>query len=642
MQAQLLVGPSYAVRAAGYGSGVSRDPKAATTVEITLQELLDEIARDGGDLAALLRRYSDEGALTPERIAELRTEATTMFTGLRTSGNLSEADVATLESLADAMEGLAAEDTHLTEAAAAAQARVDEIAARAGIDATAAPAEGEGDDADAEGDGEGGEAGPGTADAPPADAPPADAPPADAPPVDEQTPEQLAAAANRAQRRRVDLAAVARRVRRPEPPAEREGERGISDVLVAAAGVTGMEVGTGYNGWEDLGRAIENRMVGYANGRVQGRHRNGIAVLRKEFDPSLVASGENDNAVLDHAVDESRLPGGSLLAAAGWCAPSEQTYDLCDLPCAYEGLASFPEIVASRGGIRWTEGLDFCDIYNSPGFFHFTEAQMAATPRPDKPCMEIPCPDFSECRLDVDGLCVTGDILQRRGYPETVAQFTQGVLCAHAHKMNAWKLQQVVAGSVNDGIVGSGCSGATASILEAIELEVEAYKYRRRSSRATTLEMLAPYWVRGVIRADLSRRNGVELLSVSDEQINQWFTQRGVRVDWVYDWQDLTSCALPGPDNTIAAWPTEVEFIIYEAGTWVAATLDVITLDTIYDSTLLRQNKYTQLFTEEGICMIRRCNQSRRFTVPICADGSTGAQISCDCSVAGPFLADVS
>lgn len=619
------------------GRAFSRDPKAATTVEITLQELLDEIARDGGDLATLLRRYSDEGALTQERIAELRTEASTAFQTLRTSGNLSENDVAQLETLADAIEGLTAEDTHLAEAAAEAAARVEAIAARAGITDTATPAEGEGDEGgegdDAGDDAEGtGDAGDGGGETPPADAPPADGG-GEPTPAEQAAADQLAAAASaaRSQRRRVDLAQVARRTRRPEPPAA-DVQRGISDVLVAAAGVPGMEVGTGFSGWDDVGRAIEARTLGFANGRTLGRHRNGLAVLRKEFDQSLMASGENDNEVLERAVDETRLPNGSLLAAGGWCAPSEQTYDLCDLPCAYEGLASFPEIVASRGGIRWTEGLDFCDIYNSPGFFHFTEAQMAATPRPDKPCMEIPCPEFSECRLDVDGLCVTGDILQRRGYPETIAQFVQGVLCAHAHKMNAWKLQQVVAGSTNDGIVGSGCSGATASILEAIELEVEAYKYRRRSSRATTLEMLAPYWVRGVIRADLSRRNGVELLSVTDEQINAWFTQRGVRPDWVYDWQDITSCALPGPDNTIAAWPTEVEFIIYEAGTWVAATLDVITLDTIYDSALLKQNKYTQLFTEEGICMIRRCNQSRRFTVPICADGSTGAQIACACS----------
>lgn len=606
-------------------------------MEITLQELLNELARDGGNLAEWLRNHTSEGNLSQEQIGQLRTEATEMFQGLRTSGNLSEADVATLESLADAIEGLNAEDAHLVEVAAEQADRIAAIANRAGLADTVTDPEG-GDDADADdadgdagGDGDAGDEGDAAEDGGDVDAGATEV--AGEP---HSTPEQLAAAAAATRRRRVDLAAVARRARRPEPPAgegSSEPERTITDVLVAASGVPGMEGGAGYRSWHDVGMAFENRMKGFASGRVRGRHRNGLAVLRKEFPDELVASGADDNEVLERAVDESRLEGGSLLAAGGWCAPSEQTYDLCDLPCAYEGLASFPEVLAARGGIRFSKGIDFCDVYNSPGFFHFTEAQMAGTPRPDKPCMEIPCPTFEDVRLDVDGLCITGDILQRRGYPESVAQFTEGALCAHAHKMNAWKLQQVISGSINDGVVGGGCTGATASILEAISLEVETEKNRRRSTRALTLELIAPFWVKEVIKADLSRRNGVDLLNVTDAMITAWFTARGVRADFVYDWQDLAGCATPpGPDVPVLAWPTQVEFIIYRPGTWVAATLDVITLDTIYDSALLKQNKFIQLFTEEGIQMINRCYDSRRFTVPICADGSTGAQLACACT----------
>ena len=605
-------------------------------MEITLQELLDELARDGGNLAEWLRNHTNEGNLSPEQIGQLRTQAAEMFQGLRTSGNLSEADVATLESLADAIEGLNVEEAHLTEVATEQADRVAAIAARAGIDnTTVTDPEGDGDDADADGEGDAdGDAG----DDGDADAGAGDGDAGGGDPVEGEqhsTPEQLAAAAAATRRRRVDLAAVARRTRRPGPPAEDQDaapERGLTDVLVAASGVPGMEGGAGYQSWDDVGRAFERRMTSFSNGHVRGRQRNGLAVIHKDFPAELIASGADDTEVLERAVDESRLPEGSLLAAGGWCAPSETAYDLCDLPCAYEGLASFPEVVAARGGIRFTKGLDFCDIYNAAGFFHFTEAQMAGSPRPDKPCMEVPCPSFEDHRLDVDGLCITGDILQRRGFPETVAQFTQGALCAHAHKMNAWKLQQVIAGSINDGVVGGGCTGATASILEAISLEVETEKNRRRSTRALVLEMQAPFWVKEVIKADLSRRNGVDMLNVTDAMITAWFTARGVRVDFVYDWQDLTNCAAPGPDNTVKAWPTEVEFIIYRPGTWVAATLDVITLDTIYDSALLKQNKFIQLFTEEGIQMVNRCFDSRRFTVPICADGSTGAQLACACT----------
>ena len=42
---------------------------------------------------------------------------------------------------------------------------------------------------------------------------------------------------------------------------------------------------------------------------------------------------------------------------------------------------------------------------------------------------------------------------------------------------------------------------------------------------------------------------------------------------------------------------------------------DIITLDTVYDSTLLAQNKTTQLFTEQGILAAKTCFDSRVYTI---------------------------
>jgi len=77
--------------------------------------------------------------------------------------------------------------------------------------------------------------------------------------------------------------------------------------------------------------------------------------------------------VIRRAVDQSRLPGGSLVAAGGWCAPSEILYDLLELETD-DGLISVPEIGISRGGIQWTTGPDFSTIYSETGFT-FSELQ---------------------------------------------------------------------------------------------------------------------------------------------------------------------------------------------------------------------------------------------------------------------------
>jgi len=51
----------------------------------------------------------------------------------------------------------------------------------------------------------------------------------------------------------------------------------------------------------------------------------------------------------------------------------------------------------------------------------------------------------------------------------------------------------------------------------------------------------------------------------------------------------------------------------------------VIRLDTLYDSTKLKTNQYTALFSEEGILVAKRGHDSRKYTVPLDPYGRTGA-----------------
>jgi ABC-type arginine transport system permease subunit len=102
----------------------------------------------------------------------------------------------------------------------------------------------------------------------------------------------------------------------------------------------------------------------------------------------------------------------------------------------------------------------------------------------------------------------------------------------------------------------------------------------------------------------------------------------------VYDWQDAfsnVSATGAGAATAITALNNSLQFLMYPAGTWVRAVSDVITLNSVYDSTKLATNQVTQLFTETGWAMIRMCPLSRVYTIGICPSGKTSAQAAIVC-----------
>jgi hypothetical protein len=330
----------------------------------------------------------------------------------------------------------------------------------------------------------------------------------------------------------------------------------------------------------------------------------------------------------------------ALVAASGWCAPSETIYTICSQVTA-DGLLDVPEVQARRGGIRHNSGLDFSTIFGTgTGFFNLTEAQVAAGTV--KTCREIPCPDFTDDRLGVTGVCLTGNILAIRGYPEYTSTFTAGALAVSAHQVNAYQIAAMVTGSTAVNLTSQApwtSDGTVVSqVMGAVEMAATDIKYALRLQRSSTLEVVLPFWLLAQFRADFSRRTGGDHtndLSLVDSQIMTWFATRGVRVQWVYDWQDAFSTSVtagsPGSATPINSMPTSLQFLIYPAGTWVRAVSDVITLNSVYDSTLLATNQVTHLFTETGWKMMKMCPISRVYTIGICPSGETTSTQSVTC-----------
>src|SRR5690606_38095700 len=139
-----------------------------------------------------------------------------------------------------------------------------------------------------------------------------------------------------------------------------------------------------------------------------------LATFKKNFPKELIVPDKSDVAldIVDYAASQRN----SLVAAGGWCSPSETLYSVCEMETD-SGLIDLPEVQAGRGGIRHSTGPNFSSIYTTDGL-GFTQTEAQAIANTEKTCVEVPCPSFTDVRLDLIGVCITAGILQNVAYPE--------------------------------------------------------------------------------------------------------------------------------------------------------------------------------------------------------------------------------
>jgi len=295
------------------------------------------------------------------------------------------------------------------------------------------------------------------------------------------------------------------------------------------------------------------------------------------------------------------------------------TMDFCEQESIGD-LLTIPEVTITRGGIQYTKGPTFWDVFNSDtGFWDMTEA-VAEAGTELKTALRPEVPPFEEERLDAVGVMMEAGLLLRQGWPELIARYASLALTAHQYKIAMKTLRgiQGFTGAPKD--VTSGF-GNVLDILHVMELVAAGERQKNAMAINQTLEALVPHWLRAAIRAALANRTGQPFETVTDQQIEAHFAARGIKVQWLNAYQNL-----PLDANGIATrYPETFEVIMYPAGTYVRGVADVISLDTIYDSVNLKRNDYVHLFVEQGLLVTNPCGEGQRLRLPLNVNGRTAA-----------------
>lgn len=411
--------------------------------------------------------------------------------------------------------------------------------------------------------------------------------------------------------------------------------------ITASVDIPGVATGDGITSLSSLADVMQRRaksMPVTANGSGTEML---VATVRNEFSHTVddrTKPSDMEELFRFLRREEQGYTAESLVAAGGWCAPSEIRYDFFNVACS-SGLIDLPTFGVSRGGIQFPVSPSLADALLAPFGVEFsntsnpwlwTEADdiAAATGSPTKPCVRVPCPDFDEERLECYGICLTAGNLADDAYPEATRNFLQLLMAAHDHAINARLIARMVAESSDAITIGGPVTdAATPRIVNAVGLAATDYRERYGMCLDDVLEVVLPAWIREVIRSDMAWKAGVELMDVTNAQIEALFLPRNVRVQFVDDWQ-VRGAGQFGNATAMTVWPTTVDFLIYAAGTFVHGNGLSLDLGVVRDSVLNETNDHTAAWSEECHLIARVGHESRRYTVPFNVNGSTSALLT--------------
>jgi hypothetical protein len=405
---------------------------------------------------------------------------------------------------------------------------------------------------------------------------------------------------------------IARRTVTPVAPDTESNEM----VITASADVPGFSNGQRIDRF-GIATAMHARARGM--GDSKGREtRFGVASIESGIAPEFQIKDGSDNAdAIVAAAVASQLSGQdaqSLVASGGWCAPSENMYDLFNVE-SRDGLLDLPTVGVARGGTNVPAYIGVGDIDGA--LWSWDETKDNNTPTDSKPCLQLPCPSFTDVRLEAEGLCVTAGNLTDRAFPELTARTVDLTVTAHLHRLSSAKIAKIVA-SATAVAVTTVPSDAAGDILNAIDLQVADYRSQYLLGEGTVLDAILPHWFRGAIRSTLAMRAGIEAMAVTDAMVTEYFTVRQIRPQFVYGYEALFNT------TPAVAWPTTSKVLLYPTGSYVAGDGGNLDLGVVRDSTLNATNDFTAAWSESFYSVIQRGPAAREITVSTNVDGQTG------------------
>lgn len=320
------------------------------------------------------------------------------------------------------------------------------------------------------------------------------------------------------------------------------------------------------------------------------------------------------------------------LTAAGWCAPTQQIYDISSIALGTTSRPvrdSLPSFTAERGSIGWTEPPSIASAISGMTLFKadgttFTNPQgtVATSPTETKQCIDIPCGSPATSVLDALSVCLCFDNLSSRAFPEWIRANTDLSMVAQARFAEQYLLYRMftaapAAGNVGGSIIGTPDIplGVARDLLVMVRLTASQLRWKNRMSPTHPLTVMLPSWVRDAMVSDLMiQMPGDNTYSTSYAEIAGYLSEANVSPIWYID--DLPAVAgfpIDSADNfdSMLGYAADANWLLFPTGTFLRLDAGSLDLGIVRTKEDVQKNKYCSFAeTFEGIAYMGPADKS--------------------------------
>ena len=384
-----------------------------------------------------------------------------------------------------------------------------------------------------------------------------------------------------------------------EVPADRRpvAQASVAPVAITAgADIPGYTAGSPMNNMNDVASAFEKRI--HALRRVNGGdgEQHIVASIATQYPEArtLTTDAESNWAKVQAVTGPE-----ALVASGGHSAPFEVKYDIFGLGTTARPLRdALPKFQADRGGIRFVTPPVLSSYANAVGIWTAAN-DSAETPNPAaKLSLTVTAAGENTVATDAVTLQLQFGNLMTRAYPELIARHNELGLIQHAREAEGQILTRLTA--LSTAVTSTSLIGVARDFLVQLGRAAANYRGRHRLEADAPLRVIAPYWIKDAMVADLALQMPGDATLNAAAEIDAYISSRNINITYHID--DFSDAQGSGAMNEFADTFT---WYMFAEGTFLFLDGGTLDLGVIRDSTLVGTNDY-KMFVEtfEGVAKV--------------------------------------